>query len=86
MHDLENNGRPIGAPERYALPIAGDDEEGKAIATTLYNQFGFDTVDAGPLSEGWRFEHGTPAYCVPLTKIRLENILATTMHNAKLKA
>ncbi len=27
-----------------------------------YDVFGFDTVDAGPLSEGRRFQRDTPAY------------------------
>ena len=24
---------------------------------------GFDAIDAGPLSESWRYQPGTPAYC-----------------------
>lgn len=78
MNDLESDGRPAGSPERRALPIAGDDAEGKAIAAALYEEFGFDAVDAGPLAEGWRFERGTPAYCVRLNKADLESTLAAT--------
>ena len=76
MNDLEKDGLPAAAGERRALPIAGDDEEGKTIAKTLYNQFGFDAVDAGGLAEGWRFERGTPAYCVRMTAAELEAALA----------
>ena len=25
-------------------------------------QFGYDTVDAGPLAEGWRIQRDTPGY------------------------
>lgn len=78
MKDLESDGRPAGSPNRRALPLASDDAEAKAIAIGLYEQFGFDAVDAGPLAEGWRFERGTPAYCVPLTKADLEKTLAAT--------
>ena len=28
----------------------------------LHDQFGFDTVDAGPLKEGWRIQRDTPGY------------------------
>ena len=28
----------------------------------LLDQFGFDTVDAGPLKEGWRIQRDTPGY------------------------
>jgi predicted dinucleotide-binding enzyme len=75
MPDLETEGRPVGAPDRRAVPIAGDDAEGKAIATRLLDEFGFDAVDAGPLSQGWRFERGRPVYCVPLSKTDLEKRL-----------
>lgn len=78
MNDLETGGLPANAPGRRALPIAGDDREGKAIAAALLDAFGFDVVDAGALAEGWRFERGTPAYCVPFDKAELGRILAAT--------
>lgn len=76
MNDLETDGRPAGAGDRKALPLAGDDAEGKAIAAKLYDEFGFDAVDVGRLAEGWRFEAGTPAYCARLAKADLERALA----------
>jgi 8-hydroxy-5-deazaflavin:NADPH oxidoreductase len=78
MNDLESDGRTKGAHDRRALPIAGDDAEGKAIAAAWLEAFGFDVVDAGPLAEGWRFERDRPAYCVPLGRADLENTLAST--------
>ena len=30
--------------------------------TRLLDEFGFDTVDAGPLEEGWRIQRDTPGY------------------------
>lgn len=82
MNELETDGRPAGTPGRRALPIAGDDAEGKAIVTSLIDSFGFDVVDAGPLSEGWRFQRDTPAYCAKLTRSELERILAATRQPA----
>lgn len=82
MNDLERDGRPAGSPDRRALPFAGDHVEAKAVAAELYEQFGFDAVDCGPLSEGWRFERGTPAYCVPLTRAELEKALAQASREA----
>lgn len=75
MTDLETDGLPAGSEGRRALPLAGDNAEGKHIATELYQSFGFDTVDAGELAEGRRFERGTPAYCVRMTKGELETAL-----------
>ena len=57
--------RPSGAADRSALAIAGDDADAKATVTTLLDSFGYDTVDAGPLAEGWRFQRDTAAYGVP---------------------
>jgi predicted dinucleotide-binding enzyme len=54
--------RPSGSPERSALAIAGDDADAKAAVTAFFDSIGYDVVDAGPLSEGWRFQRDTPAY------------------------
>ena len=59
---LTTDGRPRGAKDRRALVIAGDDPAAKAIVTELLDAFGFDTVDAGPLAEGWRIQRDTPGY------------------------
>ncbi|MEH1011583.1 NADPH-dependent F420 reductase [Micromonospora sp. CPCC 206060] len=54
--------RPAGATDRSALAIAGDDPAAKATVTTFLDALGYDTVDAGPLAEGWRFQRDTAAY------------------------
>jgi 8-hydroxy-5-deazaflavin:NADPH oxidoreductase len=56
--------RPAGAPDRTALPIAGDDANAKAEATTFLDAIGYNALDAGPLAEGWHWQPGTPAYGV----------------------
>lgn len=56
--------RPAGAPDRTALPIAGDHTDAKAEVTSFLDTIGYDTVDAGPLSEGWRWQPDTPAHFV----------------------
>jgi 8-hydroxy-5-deazaflavin:NADPH oxidoreductase len=57
--------RPAGAPDRSALPIAGDDADAKATVTAFLDALGYDAVDAGPLAEGWRFQRDTAAYGAP---------------------
>jgi hypothetical protein len=59
---LTTDGQPAGTKNRRALVIAGDEDAAKARVTRLLDQFGFDTVDAGPLKEGWRIERDTPGY------------------------
>jgi predicted dinucleotide-binding enzyme len=63
---LSSLARPAGAPDRSALPIAGDDSSAKAAATAFLDAIGYDSVDAGPLGAGGRrFSVGKPAYVAP---------------------
>lgn len=66
-HHIPELARPVGATDRSALPIAGDDSEAKRVAAELIQQLGFDTVDAGNADQSWQFEPETTAY----TKIYL---------------
>lgn len=54
--------RPAGAADRSALAIAGDDAAAKRTVTALLDAIGYDTVDLGPLAEGWRTQRDTAAY------------------------
>jgi 8-hydroxy-5-deazaflavin:NADPH oxidoreductase len=75
---IESDGRPAGASDRRAQPIAGDDQVAKKLVAGLLTEFGFDVADAGPLIEGKRFQKDTPAYCVPLDSKKLREALAAT--------
>jgi hypothetical protein len=60
--ELTTHGQPAGTVNRRALVIAGDDPKAKDTVTKMLDKFGFDTVDAGPLKEGWRIQRDTPGY------------------------
>ncbi|MFD4971757.1 NADPH-dependent F420 reductase [Streptomyces sp. NPDC058424] len=60
--DLLERPRPAGAPDRMALPVAGDDEAAKAKVRALIDQLGFDTVDTGGIDDSWRQQPGTAVY------------------------
>ena len=80
---LTTDGLPAGAKNRRALVIAGNDREAKASVTHLLDQFGFDTVDAGPLSEGWRIQRDTPGYGPRRTAEELRQDLAAAKRYAE---
>lgn len=63
FYALSELGRPEGAPDRLAIPVAGDDPRAKQIVMGLVNDMGFDPVDGGSLAESWRQQPSTPAYC-----------------------
>ncbi len=81
--ELTKHGQPAGAKSRRALVIAGDDEEAKATVAHLIDQFGFDTVDAGPLAEGWRIQRDTPGYGPRRTAEELRRDLAAAKRYAE---
>jgi 8-hydroxy-5-deazaflavin:NADPH oxidoreductase len=66
---------PKGSMSRIALPVSGDDARAKQLVTALLDQMGFDTMDAGLLSESWHYQPGTPAYCPDPTIRQLPSLL-----------
>ena len=62
---LESLTRPSGAPDRTALPIAGDDAAAKAAVTAYLDSIGYDAVDGGTLADSWHQEPGSPVYGSP---------------------
>jgi len=79
---LTSDGQPAGSKNRRALVIAGDDLAAKATVSELLDQFGFDTVDAGPLKEGWRIQRETPGYGPRRTAEELRKDLAAAKRYA----
>ncbi|WP_438351034.1 NADPH-dependent F420 reductase [Paenibacillus sp. FA6] len=74
-YTLENKGTPEGTSSRIAMAIAGNDLSQKQIIMDVVNELGFDAVDSGSLSDSWRQQPGTPAYCTELTKEELTETL-----------
>lgn len=62
--DITISGTPSGSENRRALATASDHKDAAALVTRVYDEFGFDTVNIGPLAESWRVERDRPAYVV----------------------
>jgi 8-hydroxy-5-deazaflavin:NADPH oxidoreductase len=80
--ELTTDGQPSGSKNRRALAIAGNDRQAKATVARLIDQFGFDTLDAGPLAEGWRIQRDTPGYGPRRTAEELRKDLAAARRYA----
>ena len=80
--ELTTHGQPAGSKNRRALVIAGNDPQAKATVARLIDEFGFDTVDAGPLAEGWRIQRDTPGYGPRRTAEELRRDLAAARRYA----
>jgi 8-hydroxy-5-deazaflavin:NADPH oxidoreductase len=60
-HELEEQRRPPGAPDRIAIGAAGDDRLAVRRVMRLIDRLGFDPVDLGPLENGVALEpDGSP--------------------------
>jgi 8-hydroxy-5-deazaflavin:NADPH oxidoreductase len=80
--DMSGDGHPKGDPKRRALALAGDDPEARALVARLYDQFGFDAVDLGPLDEGWRVDAGQPAFVIRQNVAELKANIARARRGA----
>ncbi|TGG91725.1 NADP oxidoreductase [Natronospirillum operosum] len=76
--------RPAGTPDRHAMSVSSNYPEAVAVATRLYDDIGFDTVDNSPLRESWRCGPGQPAWNAHAhqTKAELAVNLASAQRNA----
>jgi predicted dinucleotide-binding enzyme len=69
-----NTNRPEG---RFAIPIAGDDQDALAVASTLVQDAGFDPVVIGPLVRAKDFAQGGPLYGQRITAQEMRERLET---------
>lgn len=70
------DGSPAGTENRRALATSSDSEEAVSLITALYDEFGFDTVNIGPLADSWRVERDQPAYVTRQNAAELRDNLA----------
>jgi 8-hydroxy-5-deazaflavin:NADPH oxidoreductase len=81
-HELEEDARPAGAPERRAVAAASDDADALATVLALVDRIGFDPVDAGPLARGVALEPGSPLFGAAFDRAAFEAVLATRLAEA----
>lgn len=74
--EITTDGTPVGTPNRRALATASDYPEAVELVTRLYDEFGFDSVNIGLLSESWRAERDRPAYVIRQTEGQLKDNLS----------
>jgi len=71
-HELEDERRPAGSPDRRALGVAGDDPGAVEIVAELIERIGYDAIWFGRLSAGRLLEPGGPVFGVPLRRAEFE--------------
>jgi predicted dinucleotide-binding enzyme len=71
-HELEDQRRPRGSPERRALGVAGDDPRAVDVVAELIERIGYDAVRFDRLSAGRLLEPGGPVFGVSLHRTEFE--------------
>jgi 8-hydroxy-5-deazaflavin:NADPH oxidoreductase len=74
-YTLENEGTSEHSNGRIAMAVTGNNQSQKQVVMDIVSDLGFDVVDSGSLSDSWRQQPGTPAYCTELTKNDLTEAL-----------
>jgi predicted dinucleotide-binding enzyme len=74
-HQLDEEGRPEGSPERRALGVAGDDPDAVDLVADIIERIGFDTVRLDSLRAGRIFEAGGPVFGAALSRAEFERAI-----------
>lgn len=74
-HDLHDEARIVGSPNRKSIAVAGDNAVDIAIVAELINNFGFDPVSAGKLAAGAQLEPGSDAFGANLEAKKLAEMI-----------
>ncbi len=71
-HELEDRARPVGAPDRQAAGVAGDDQLAVAAIADLVDRIGYDPVRLDSLRAGRVLQPGSPVFGAVLPRPEFE--------------
>jgi predicted dinucleotide-binding enzyme len=81
-HELDDERRPVGSPDRRALGVAGDDPDAVDIVADVIERIGYDTVRLNSLGAGRLLEPGGPVFGVSLGRAEFEPALGAEAASA----
>jgi 8-hydroxy-5-deazaflavin:NADPH oxidoreductase len=71
-HQMDEERRPEGSPERRAVGIAGDDPDAVNVVADIVERIGFDAIRLDSLRAGRLFEAGGPVFGASLRRSEFE--------------
>jgi predicted dinucleotide-binding enzyme len=74
-HELEDERRPLGSPDRRALGVAGDDGGAVAAVAEVIERIGYDTLRLESLRAGRLLQPGGPVFGASLGRPEFERAL-----------
>src|ERR1700730_836077 len=77
-HELEDDRRGVGSPDRRALGVASDDAGAADDVAEVIERIGYDAVRLDSLTAGRLLEPGGPVFGVPLRRAEFELAVRAT--------
>lgn len=74
-HDLYDEPKPAGSPDRKAIAVAGDNEDDVMTVSEIINNLGFDPVVAGRLNAGIKLGPGTNVFGASVDAKELKSLV-----------
>jgi predicted dinucleotide-binding enzyme len=71
-HEMDDERRPEGSPDRRALGVAGDDPAAVSLVAEIVERIGYDTVQLDSLRAGRLLEPGGPLFGASLGRPEFE--------------
>jgi predicted dinucleotide-binding enzyme len=71
-HELEDDRRPVGSPQRRALGVAGDDPNAVTTVAEVIERIGYDSVRLDRLNAGRLLQPNGPVFGVSLRRTEFE--------------
>jgi predicted dinucleotide-binding enzyme len=71
-HELDEERRPEGSPDRRAMGVAGDDPGAVDVVARIIERIGFDSVQLDSLRAGRLFEAGGPVFGASLRRAEFQ--------------
>jgi predicted dinucleotide-binding enzyme len=71
-HEIDDERRPEGSPQRRALGVAGDDPAAVDVVAEIIERIGYDTVRLDSLGAGRLLEAGGPVFGASLRRTEFE--------------
>ncbi len=73
-HHLLDDARPLGATDRKAMAIAGDNASDIQIVAHIVSDLGFDPVLIGNLGDGKKLEPGHPLFGASINEVTMRKL------------
>ena len=82
-HHLHDETKPVGAPHRKAIAVAGDDTADIKVVEEIVNALGFDSVFAGSLADSIVLQPGSEVFGANVEASKLTRLIKASSNTVQ---